>query len=525
MTILRTARRAGAALGAALALAGASTAAPRAATAADGPARCAPGGGAVRVAGTLGPEDESTYRLVPFRVADGTTRVEVDYGYSGEGAGDTVLDLGLWDEDGARAVAGFRGWSGSRHGNLDRGQAPVFVQADAATRNYNAGPVRAGRWNVELGAGAVASGGAAWRVEIRCRAVDVGPRPEPDPVDPLHVARPQPGWYHGDFHMHAFHSNPNGPTQSEFVEHARAAGLDFLPITEYVIDRHWREWGATARANPDLLFWPGREVITYFGHAIVVGETPGVIEYRHGFRGANLGRIQELSLADGALFGVAHPTIFPPPFDDFCRGCYFEAGDAIDWGRVDTIEVLTGPAIVEGGVPNPFVATAIRAWEDKLAEGYEITAVSGSDDKRGPGLGSSATAVYARELSRAALKDAIRAGHAYVRTLGVHGSPSLRLTASAPDGQTGIFGDTLYADVATIEVRVRGGDGQLLRLFRDGAPAGAVPVVGDDFTHAFEVVRSGDSGPLGTFFRVETFDGRIPTTIGNPVFLATPSSG
>jgi hypothetical protein len=117
------------------------------------------------------------------------------------------------------------------------------------------------------------------------------------------------------------------------VSFARAAGLDFLPITEYVINRHWKEWGATARANPDLLFWPGREVITYFGHAIVIGEMPSVIDYRHGFEDVTLGDIQAASVADGTLFSVAHPTFFPPPLDDLCRGCYFELSDGIDWTK------------------------------------------------------------------------------------------------------------------------------------------------------------------------------------------------
>jgi hypothetical protein len=45
--------------------------------------------------GRLGPNSENSHRLVPFKVARGTTRVEVGYGYSAEGTGDTVLDLGL----------------------------------------------------------------------------------------------------------------------------------------------------------------------------------------------------------------------------------------------------------------------------------------------------------------------------------------------------------------------------------------------------------------------------------------------
>jgi hypothetical protein len=509
-------------LAAAVSVAGSGIA--RAPGAARRPPLCRPGDDALQVTGRLGPGSENTYKLVPFRVARGTTRVEVGYGYSGEGTGDTVLDLGLWDEDGYRAVAGFRGWSGSRHGNLDEGERPIFVQRDSATRNFNHGRVRPGRWHVELGVGAMSSEGARWRVRIKCRSPQVGPRPRADPVDPTQIARTEPGWYHGDFHMHAFHSNRNGPTQAEFVSFARAAGLDFMPITEYVINRHWKEWGSTSRANPDLLFWPGREVITYFGHAIVIGETPSVVDYRHGFEDMTLGEIQSKSVGDGALFGIAHPTFFPPPLDDLCRGCYFELSDEIDWTQVDTVEILTGPMIVDNGLPNPFVPTAIEFWEDRLEQGYKVTAVSGSDDKLGPGLGSSATAVYADELSRTALTEAIRAGHAYIRTLGVDESPSLDVIATSGD-QTGMFGDTLHTNTAEVTVTVRDGDGQAIRIYRDGVLAGTVPIVGDDFSHIFTATRDLGSGPLGTFYRIETFNGEVQTTIANPIFLAHAPGG
>ena len=72
---------------------------------------------------------------------------------------------------------------------------------------------------------------------------------------------------------------------------------------------------------------------------------------------------------------------------------------------------------------------------------------------------------------------------------------------------------------ATLTVRVRGADGQLLLVSKDGLPAGIVPILGDDFTHTFAATRDPVSGPLGTFWRVDTFDLQSLTTIGNPVFL------
>lgn len=494
---------------------------------------CAPGGPPVTFTGSVAAADARTYRELEFAVADGTTRVEVTYGWTESGPAPaqtaTVLDLGLWDPE------GFRGWSGSRGGRVSTGQEPVFVQPDVAARGYVPGPIPAGPWFVDLGIANVAPLGATYTATVTCSSPAVGAPFEPDPVDPTHVADAEPGWFYGDFHVHGFHSNSRGPTHEELVDTFRDRGLDFVPLTEYVTGQHWGELGPVQRANPDLVVWPGREIITYFGHAIALGETPSVLEYRHGHDGASLAQIQDATLADGALFQVAHPDFFPPPLASFCRGCYFELGSTIDWSRVDTIEVLTGPVVfapTDIGLPaggellaNPFTQPAIDRWESLLRAGYHIAAVSGSDskgvepepDRRG--YGSSATAVYASELSRPALADALRAGHAYVRTRGVDDSPEVELTGRAGD-QTAMMGDTLVADTAELTVTVRGASGQLLTILRDGEPVGLpLPIDADPFTHSFTATRTPGSGPLGTFWRVDVSDLRSLTAITNPIFL------
>ncbi len=500
------------------------------------PPVCEPDGPSVTVRGTTLPDDAKTYLVVPFEVKPGASRIEVDYDWDvlppalpDDPVNQTVLDLGLWDEHGYRSAEGFRGWSGNRHKS-------IFVQADTAQRAYRPGPVNPGTWYVELGLAAVSPTGAEWKITVRSRTGAVGPPPVPRPVDPSHVANFRPGWYHGDFHMHAYHSHPEGPTPEQLVAFARRAWLDFLPITEYVVGHHWDEYGDLQKAHPDLLFWPGREIVTYFGHVQAIGETPGFIEYRHGFEDVRMRDIQAAVRAAGALFQVNHPTTFAGPlFQSFCRGCAFELGDEIDWDHVDTIEVLTGPSLVRPAeyqlpdtgaeVANPFMESAINLWESLLNRGHRITAVSGSDDKRGPGLGSSATAVYADELSRPALVAALRAGQAYVRTRGVATSPALEMTATTGDGQRGTFGSALvlegpmHEQGAELTVTVTGGEGQFLQLVRNGSGVQTVPIMSDPFTHTFLVFRVASEGPLGTWYRVETFDVRSRTTIGNPVFL------
>jgi hypothetical protein len=490
---------------------------------------CEPDGPPLVLSGAVQQADEKTYMLLPFDVRPGTARLDIDYGWEPRPPvpppsrlTQTVLDLGLWDERGYRSADGFRGWSGDRH-------RQISVGAAGATRGYRAGPIGAGTWHVELGVGAVGPTGATWTVSIHAHTGDDAAPPIPErsgPVDPSHVANSAPGWYHGDFHMHGWHSHPEGPSPEEVVAHARAAGLDFLPVTEYVVGHHWDEYGAVQRAHPDLVIWPGREIVTYWGHVQSLGETPGFVEYRHGFEDIRLGDIQRSVRAAGALFGINHPTTFPGPlFRAYCRGCAFELGSDVDWDAVDTMEVLTGEALLDprqldfpsfgGPVPNPFFPLAVDLWEALLNRGHRITAVCGSDDKLGAKYGTCATAVYAAELSRPAIVDAVRAGRAYVRARGVKGSPALDLALDTG----GTFGSVVHAGAAEMRVTVTGGAGQCLRLICNAAEVATVPVTSDVAEHTFPLRRATREGPLGTWYRIETFDRRGLTTLGNPVFL------
>ena len=515
-------------------------------------ALCQPGAAPLELSGSVTSADAKTNRVLPFTVTAGTGRVEMSYGWT-EKSGPpsnmftaTTLDLGMWDQHGYRAAEGFRGWSGSRQGRIDKQQDPVFVQADSAERGYVPGTIEPGIWYADLGIAAVSPQGADWTMKIACKAA-TGSTPADDPVDKSHVARRAAGWYLGDFHMHAYHSNPKAPSWEDFIAQARTAKLDFLMVTEYVTGYHWRTLGAVQRVNPDLLIWPGREVITYFGHVTGHGETPHVLEFRHGFEDVNIREIQRLIKADGALFQVNHPTSFPGPvFENFCRGCEFKLGDQIDWDQVDTIEILNGPvlatgedvglpAAVPGQIENPFMTTALKLWDDQLKAGHKITGVSGSDSKgvdapdqrARKGYGSSATAVYATELSRAALTAGIKAGHAYVKTRGAAGSPTLMFEADGPNAQHGIFGDTLkvaQTDTVTLRSTVTGGVGQLLTYIQNGVPVLQVPVLTDPFVFEFPAAMRNPltEGSLGTYWRVETRDAQSRTTLGNPIFLKGP---
>lgn len=477
---------------------------------------CAADGSVQTMTGTVSADQAKTYLLLPFEVPEGATRVEV--GYSWAPSEGTTLDLGLWDASGTSGPDAFRGWGGSRQGRLDKGMPRAWVSAETADRAFTPGDIEPGTWNVELGLAEIAAEGATYTVEISCSDGPAGRETPADPVDADHVANPDPGWYRGDFHMHSWNSLPEAPDYEGTVQYGRDAQLDIMPITEYVVTRHHRELGAVQRANPDVLIWPGREVITYFGHAIVLGETPNTIEYREGFDGVTLRGIQRDTIADGALFGVAHPTVFPEAeFGSLCRGCEFQLSDDIDWDAVTTLELVTNTPVV-GDVENPFIQTAIDYWQGLLDAGHRITAVSGSDDKRGPALGSTATMVYAKELSRGAVTEALEAGHTYIQVRGAADSPTVEFTG-ASGGAEAMMGDSLRADSVSFSATVRDGDGQTLHIIRNGAEVEAVPVVGSEFTYTWDAERGEDGGGLGTTVRIEVSDATSRTVITNPIFL------
>ncbi len=501
----------------------------------EAPPACVPGGEPVSGRVDFAPAQAKTYDLVPFAVAPGTTRIEIVYDWGGasflEGSQftSTTVDLGLWDQHGYRDPDGFRGWGGSRH-------REVFVQADQATRNFEPRPVEPGTWWLEFGIGGGSPDGGFYEYAVTCLDPVVGAMPVADPVDPDHVANPEPGWYVGDFHMHGFHSNPNAPTYDEFVAFARQQGLDFFPLTEYVVRRHWGELGPFQRANPDVLFWPGREIITYYGHVTQFGQTPDVIEYRHGFEDVSLAEVLDEATAAGAMLGVAHPTTFEQPgFESFCRGCGWELADVVDWSVFTTFEVAQGPQVVgEGGLgfENPFTQTAIDLWHELLQEGIRLTGVGASDDKlSGQGSGPTytphgvpATAVFASELSVAALADGVQRGAAYVLTRGVAASPKIEVVVTAPDGTVGTLGDTFVADEVEIELTLTGaGPATQLRMYQNGLLVDVAYGVGsgEDRTIVLGARRDRSTeGPLGTWWRFDVVDEIGRTVIANPIFLA-----
>ena len=518
------------------------------------------------ITGGFGVAVEGSYVMLPFDVPAGTDAIRVKYCHDQplltrvpgtDQVNEHTVDMGVygprsdsedvWDED------EFRGWGGSSRkdvtlspeGSIDPDPAPVATTE--TTVGYRPGPVETGEWAVELGVAAVGEelvtedGEVDWRVEI-----DLIDDPEfaDDPYEAVAYdetpAIATPGWYAGDFHVHARNSAPGDATMRETFDYAFApfgegAGLDFITLSDYVTDRSWGEIGAFQEDYPGKLIVRSSEVITYRGHInnhgggeyvdyrtgpIRVGALaggPGVERQLTGLSPLRAAQPASRVLGDihegGGWNQLNHVETFAseiPTFGNLCRGCSWEYSDAeTQYGGVDAIEVATGPAGLEAGPidpgPNPFTPLALRFYEEGLDAngGNNRIAAVGSSDSHNAGdanpitqapIGTGQTVVFAEELSEGAIGDGIRGQHTYVKVWGSDG-PDLRFTATAPGmAEPAIVGDTIATVEATLTARLLGLDraraarsgSYTLVVLRDGNPFLAVPIpAGDEFEFSF----------------------------------------
>ncbi len=448
--------------------------------------------------------DHQTYREVPFRVPAGTTRLTVDFAYTGKDQ-KSVIDLGIRDPQ------RFRGWSG---GNRVR-----FTLAEAdATPSYLAGPLPGGTWKLVLGVPNLRKDSEA-RYTAR---VFFERRPQPTAFAdaPLKAG---PGWYRGDLHMHTAHSDGSCLSQRgvrvpcpvyKTLEAAEARGLDFIAITDHNATSQNQALRELAPVFDDLLLIPGREITTFQGHANVFGVT-APLDFQLGSpRAPNLAAILTEVEKAGGLFSINHPSL---PSGEVCMGCGWTVRTS-DFSRVQAIEAVNG-----GQVEGPL--SGVSFWEARLDAGLRITAIGGSDNhdptlppQKPASVGYPTTVVHAAELSQGAVLAAIRAGHVFIDTAG---SRERLLEVSATSGgKTAEMGDALAAPAGApirYTVHVAHAAGGSLSISGNGPkPRIAGATLNDDDTRSFEVASDGQAH----WQRIDVRgpDGKV-WLLGNPIYL------
>ncbi|MFD8479396.1 CehA/McbA family metallohydrolase [Kitasatospora sp. NPDC059673] len=305
-----------------------------------------------------------------------------------------------------------------------------------------------------------------------------------------------PGWYRGDCHVHSVHSDGE-LTPAELAAAARAAGLDFLAVTEHNCAAQPGAWDGIG--GDDLLILPGQEVTTRTGHWLALGLRPGqLVDWQHRVGEEAFRRALREVRAAGGLCVAAHPHA-PYPGGDLM----------FPLESFDTVEVWNG----EWTSDRPWNAdneAAHAEWGRRLAAGVHAghwqPALGNSDTHLAGQLGTPQTVVYAEELSTPAILAALRAGRSWIAE---SAAVELEFTAEA-DGRRAGVGERLATGGRPVELRLR----------LAGVPDPRVRVHTERGKADWETGRV--VGAAGTsFVRVEVRhpDGRM-AALTNPILLS-----
>lgn len=430
------------------------------------------------------------YVQVPFDVKVGTTRLDIELTYD-RANGENVVDLGLM-EPGSLALGtkAFRGWTGGE-------RSAIFVSASDATPGYWPGPIQPGLWNVGLGLYKVGASGVDVEVTVRTSSAPAAGAMPPLPPRAKEPIKTGPGWYSGALHAHT-HNSDGALSAQALAEKARAAGLDFLAITDHNNTAHQRE----AIDVPGLLTIVGEEVTTPGGHMNVwgLGGVRDFIDFRVPAGDPAINTLVAAATSRGALVGINHPY-------SSCVAC--------SW----THAVPDGISAVEitGREPEE-MPRAMALWDMLLRQGRRVTAVGVSDWHRGDApIGSASVRVFAPELSTRAILDSIRAGRVVVMIDGATAPPDVRVTSGPREARIGDTVDLKPGDEYAVSIGVAPGAplyaGARVELFWSGEKVAGAPLVEgkarfDRFAATSGYLRVHVVSPSG-----------LPLAVTNPIWI------
>jgi hypothetical protein len=252
---------------------------------------------------------------------------------------------------------------------------------------------------------------------------------------------------------------------------------------------------------------------TFYGHANAFGTTR-FIDYRVSTEqvpDANAMFRSARSL--GAIISINHPE---SPTGEVCMGCGWTPKKPVDFGLINSIEVVNG-----GGRP------ATKFWERQLREGHRLTAIGGSDNHHAdwssekPGsIGYPTTVVHAQNLSVPAILDGVRSGRVFIDVTGSR-NRLLDMTAQAGSAIANM-GSNLElhkGESIALEIHVTGCEGASLSFFLDGKVASGLPTL--TITTTDQVLHAHlEADGARHWIRVEVHDKQDRLILfGNPIYI------
>lgn len=432
-----------------------------------------------------------THRHIPhaFEVPEGTTEIHMELSYAPRfSAGQQFhnqMSLSVADPAGPRGVYYLM---------RDYG---INISAARTTPGFNAGPVRPGRWLIEVDTyRLLPPDPITYTIDVTLSDAPVTETPRR--FDTPSLKRRGPGWYKGDLHAHSLHSDASWDVP-DLVNYARSRGHDFQSLTDHNTVSGLPEHESLA--TDELMTMGGLELTTYYGHAVVLG-TRRWHEWRLDTdKHYTMPELAKMVIDSGALFVTAHPM---NPGDPECSGCHWEYQDMLP-GNSPAVEIWNGA----WGRYNEQAVQLFYRW---LNEGHRLVATGGTDLHGDPGqiLRHGTNVIYADELTETAIIGAIRKGHSYLSA-----GPEMLLTAKTRSGKQAMNGDSLPAEETEVSVTWTDAHaGDRLRLIVDGA-------VHDERTADAEG-RAAWTLPAGTAHwcgaELRDSDGGM-WAIANPIFL------
>lgn len=344
---------------------------------------------------TLDSSDNKSYRKIPFSITGNCDRIEVSYSVNPPSS---VVDLGMERE------GSIVGWSGSERIN-------VFLEKDMATPGYAPG-LDQGEWATVFG---IVACNEKTTVSVTIRKI-----------------QKKYHWYKGDLHNHSHHSDGRH-CLSNIFRFSETHGFDFIAVT----DHNCYSQNLFNYENRAILFIPGMELTTYWGHMNYLGVCQPVKDIRVTSK-KDLEEKTREARKKGALVSLNHPFKGPS---------IWEFGYDIDF---DTLEVWNGPWSDKN-------AQAVELWTSMLVQGKKIAVVGGSDS-HGSKLAHSinyetshqipTTWIHSNSHSVRGLLEHACAGHVFISYL--PDCPRLNITDSSGNnlmGRTVPAGTVLHIQV------------------------------------------------------------------------------
>lgn len=360
----------------------------------------------IRLTSRYTARNQGAYVHLPIEVAEGIQRIEISYSYPRFEEIDrrsieiNVIDLGLLDPDGLLC-----GWSGSE-------RLEVFVSEARSTPGYRRMAIKPGTWHIILGLYKICG-----EVEIETT---------------IRLIEKKRIRLKGDLHTHTINSD-GVFTTAEQTAHAKAAGLDFIALTDHNNTAQNTEIGAVE----GLTVLPGMEYTNYKGHANFLFRDDGLFfenPLSNTFEEAR--SVFHAAKARGAVICLNHILD---------RYCPWNLGWDLPY---DLVEVWNG-------FPKESDLQAIAWWHEQLCAGRKIPAVGGSDNHRiglGQQIGMPTTVVHALSTGRSDILDALVEGRAYIAL--TPESPMVEMTIGEKSfGETVPFADDLKGIITITGVK------------------------------------------------------------------------